>query len=668
MTNITHFFVLVMCLGAHFTFGQNQLNSLPGDTSLPSSAQELARLTQFDQGNHKYPLEAYFKRAEQSGFQISPEGNYLSYLKKAADGHRSLYVRHLRNGQEVKVLEEQNELILMYAWKNENKLIYMQDQGGNEQYHLFSVDRDGSNARELTPFEGVTMNLLAALPDQPNHLIISMNKENPMLEEAYRINIDNGTLEKVVENTDPEHPIVEFLFDRKGNRRGYWRYDNGSHLSLFYYKNNQQITPDSIMSYPYDECSFSIQEFDETTAYPHDVIVSTDQNRDNAVLVRYDLIQRKVLDTLFSHAVYGVEKVDFAGSKRHFELDYVRYEGEKKTIVPFSHFYKKLAARIESAFPGMNWNVESTDRREQQMILLLESDRQYGIYYRYDVQRDQFDKLAALRPELDEKDMAPMLPFSFKSRDGVRLYGYLTVPLAMPEGRKPALIVNPHGGPFGIRDHWEFNPEVQLFASRGYAVLQVNYRGSGGYGKAFEQSGKKQVGRKMLEDIEDGVAYLIQQKWIDSTRIAVYGASYGGLATLQSLMNTPERYVCGVDYVGVSNLFTQLEQLTGTQMVYAQWYKDHYYDPEIAEERAWMEAASPALNAEKLTRPLLVVQGANDPRVKIAQSDEIVRNLRRRGIEVPYLVKYDEGHGFAHEENQMELYHLMLGFFKKYLN
>jgi dipeptidyl aminopeptidase/acylaminoacyl peptidase len=270
-------------------------------------------------------------------------------------------------------------------------------------------------------------------------------------------------------------------------------------------------------------------------------------------------------------------------------------------------------------------------------------------------------------PQLKEKDMAEMRPISFKSRDGIELHGYITLPEAALKGQKVPVVVNPHGGPQGIRDSWGFNPEAQLFASRGYATLQVNFRISGGYGKEFLRSGFKQIGRKAMDDVEDGLQYIIDQGWADKDKVAIYGGSHGGYAVLRGLTKTPDLYTCGVDYVGVSNLFTFMETIPPYWEPYLPILKAIWYDPSIPEEKEIMNEVSPVFHIDKINKPLFVVQGANDPRVNIDESDQIVESLRSKGFDVPYMVKYDEGHGFAKEENSMDMYKAMMGFLAEQL-
>ena len=263
--------------------------------------------------------------------------------------------------------------------------------------------------------------------------------------------------------------------------------------------------------------------------------------------------------------------------------------------------------------------------------------------------------------------MASMKPITFKSRDGKTIYGYITLPQDYEAGQQLPLIVNPHGGPQGIRDSWGFNPEAQLFASRGYATLHVNFRISGGYGKEFLKAGFGEIGRKAMDDVEDGIDFVIDQGWVDKDKVAIYGGSHGGYAVLRGMTKTPEKYACGVDYVGVSNLNTFMQTIPPYWEKYREIMYKIWYNPDNAEEQAIMNEISPALHVDKIQKPLFVVQGANDPRVNIDEADQIVESLIARGVEVPYMVKYDEGHGFGKEENRLDLYKAMMGFFAEHL-
>jgi len=259
--------------------------------------------------------------------------------------------------------------------------------------------------------------------------------------------------------------------------------------------------------------------------------------------------------------------------------------------------------------------------------------------------------------------MAVQKPIVYTARDGLPINGYLTLPPGK-EAKNLPVIVNPHGGPW-YRDSWGFNPEVQFLASRGYAVLQMNFRGSTGYGRKFWEASFKEWGGKMQDDISDGVQWLVKEGIADPKRVCIYGASYGGYATLAALAYTPDLYACGVDYVGVSNLFTFLNTIPPYWKPYLEMMHEMVGHPE--KDKALLTRASPALNADKIRAPLLIAQGARDPRVNKDESDQMVAALKARGVEVPYIVKDNEGHGFHNEENQFAFYEQMEKFLDKHI-
>jgi len=549
-------------------------------------------------------------------------------------------------------------------WVTETRMLYVKDKGGDENYQLYAINVDGTDFRALTPFEDVKVMLLNDLKEQPEHVIIQMNKDNPELFEPYRIHIGTGELEKLYENTDPASPVMGFHFDKDGNLRALTRQEKGIEYVLYYRLSNETEFEEIVRTSWKD--SFSLMGFDYTSDTPHLAYVATNLESDTTELIRYDLKQRKKKQSLFSHPTYDAGGLS-TSRKRNFEIDYFHYTGEKDEVIPVSDTFKGLHNIFTKQFEGYEYGVAGHTDDEDRWMLMVGSDRMYGAYYMYDVKANRFEKVADLMPKLREEDMAPMKPISFSSRDGLTVHGYITLPNEASADNPVPLIVNPHGGPYGPRDEWGFNPEAQLLASRGYATLQVNYRGSGGYGKNFYLAGSKQIGRRMLDDLEDAVAYAIEHFPIDQERLAIYGGSYGGLATLGALVKTPELYTCGADYVGVSNLFTFYKSFPPYWKPFMGQLREQWFDFEDEEEQKIMTEVSPALNVDKINKPVYVVQGANDPRVNINESDQIVQSLRKRGYDVPYMVKYNEGHGFRHEENRIEFYKTMVGFFARHL-
>jgi len=657
-------FLTILITSSTHLLAEEEKEKRPGDTTLPSTEAQLRQLAGMEKGTYAYSVTDYFQRPKQSTFRFSPDGRYLSYREKDDNSKRHIYVKNIETGEIKRVIEEGEDLVGGYGWANNNRLVYVKDKGGDENDQLFAVDLDGKNQKALTPFDGVQVSLIEELKDQKDYMIISMNKDNPQIFEPYKININTGALVKLFENKDPSNPIAGYAFDKDGFLKAYMQQRNGIDYVWFYRTSAEAGFKEVIQTSWQD--NFFIYDFNYTTENPHDAYVITNLENDTDEVILYDFAENKTIKKIFSDPTYDVSNMS-TSRKRGYEIDYFRYEGEKIVISPVSKTYKKLHDKFTKQFGNNSYVVADTTDDEDKYLLFVDSDKIYGIYYVYNTKDDSFKEIFNLMPQLKPEDMAEMRPIKYTSRDGLTIHAYLTIPKAQKQGQKFPLIVNPHGGPYGPRDSWDFNPETQLFASRGYATLQINYRGSGGYGKKFYLAGSKQIGRKMLDDLEDGVAYVKSLGLIDANKIAIYGGSYGGLATLGSLVKTPDLYSCGVDYVGVSNLFTFYKSFPPywkpyLRQVYAQWY-----DETNPEEKEIMKAVSPALNVDKITKPVFVVQGANDPRVNIDESDQIVKNLRARGFYVPYMVKYNEGHGFQHENNRIELYETMMGFFSQCL-
>ncbi|MCL1969230.1 MAG: S9 family peptidase [Bacteroidetes bacterium] len=638
--------------------------TLPGNTVLPSSEEELKTLAAYDKGNFTYKVEDYFARPKASEFKLSPNGKYMSYREKDNNNKRHIYVKELATGKSQRIIEEGEELIRGYGWINDGRLIYVMDKGGNENYHIFAANIDGSNMLDLTPFEDVRASILNDLKDQKDYIIISMNKNNKQVFEPYKLNVVTGEMEQLFENTDIDNPIQDYDFDKDGELRAYTQMVNGLEICLYYKDlSTGKFRLVKKMNW-YDE--FGIIGFNYTSDNKDEIYVTTNLTSDKTRIVLYDFKNDRMIKEVFANPDYDVEGM-YRSKKRNYEIDYFVYEGEKVTIIPVSAFYKDFYKQMEKTFPNKQFYIIDNDDNENTFLVLVTSDKLYGTYYQYDTKTKKFTLLYDLMPQLKEEDMAEMRPITFKSRDGLTIHGYITLPKAALEGKKVPLVVNPHGGPQGARDSWGFNPETQLFASRGYATLQVNFRISGGYGKEFLRAGFKQVGRKVMDDVEDGIKYVIAQGWAEPDKIAIYGGSHGGYATLMGLVKTPDLYTCGVDYVGISNIFTFFNSFPEYWKPLIEMAKEIWYDVDDPVEAEIAREVSPIYQIDKIKKPLFVIQGANDPRVNINESDQIVSQLRDKGFTVPYMVKYNEGHGFYHEENRMELYKCMLGFFSKYL-
>lgn len=564
----------------------------------------------------------------------------------------NVYVRKVSAQTETRLTDARERDVTGYVWANNNRIVYVQDTGGDENYRLDAVNTDGSGFTELTPFEGVRAGIVNPLEDNDAEMLISLNRRDPKVFDVYRINIYTGAMLLVAENPGN---VSEWLTDNDGRLLVAVTTD-GVRSSLLYRETEKDpfrmvVTTD--FKETLDPLFFT---FDNQRLY-----VASNLGRDKTAIYLYDVQEGKLLNLVYEHP-----EVDVSGllrSKARKVITGVAFTTDKTRYEFFDPKRRQLQETLEARLPGRRVAVTGMSLDERRVIVRTFSDKSLGACYLYEPSSGRLEKLAELSPWLNEAGMADVQPIRFTSRDGLTIHGYLTLPKSAKPVNLP-ILVNPHGGPWA-RDVWGFDPETQFLVNRGVGVLQINFRGSTGYGRAFWEAGFKQWGGEMQNDISDGVHWLVRQGIADPKRIAIYGASYGGYATLAGLAFTPDLYACGIDYVGVSNIFTLLETLPpywelGRQMMY-----EMVGDP--VKDRELLEQVSPVFHADRIIAPLLVAQGANDPRVKKAESDQIVQALRQRGVDVEYLVKNNEGHGFHNEENRFDFYRRMESFLARHL-
>ncbi|MFZ1857719.1 MAG: S9 family peptidase [Chitinophagaceae bacterium] len=599
------------------------------------------------------PLEDFFKNADKSGWQISPDGESISYLSPHM-GHTNVFVRKITDSVGTPVTHDSVRNIYNYQWKG-NRILYLQDVGGDENYQLFSVSMDGKDQKALTPFPKVRtgiLNDLRYVPGKEKEILITMNKRDARFFDPYSINIETGETKVVYQN---DKNFDSWFTDHAGVIRIASKTDGVN--TTFYHRATETAPFDSLLTTNYKE-SFAIQffTFDNKNLY-----VATNIGRDKTAVVEYDLAARKEIKEIYTNPDYDVDGLGYSPKRKVLEAVYfTSWKSEE-------HFLDKEAEadynKMKEKFKGYEIGIYGNNNEEDKFIVWTGNDKMPSKFYFYDKKNGDTKFLAEGRPWIKEGDMASMKAVEYKSRDGLTIHGYLTLPKGV-EAKNLPVVINPHGGPWA-RDIWGFNNEVQFLANRGYAVLQMNFRGSTGYGKEFWLKGNKQWGKTMQDDISDGVAYLIKEGIADPKRVAIYGASYGGYATLAGITFTPDLYCCAVDYVGVSNMFTFMKTIPPYWEPYKAMFYEMVGDP--VKDSALLAAASPVFFVDKIKVPLFIAQGANDPRVNKAESDQVVEALKKRGIEVEYMVKDDEGHGFANEKNSIDFYTAMEKFFAKHL-
>lgn len=597
----------------------------------------------------------FFGNPKISGGQISPDGKWISFLKEY-EGIMNIWVKKFDEPFEnAKPLTDSKRPLYGYFWTYDSKFIlYIKDKDGDENMNVYAVnpfEADGKkipNSRNLTPKNEITAQIYHVSKNNPDLMFIGLNDRDKAWHDLYSLKISTGELKLIFENKER---ITSYTFDWNDNLRILSKTDEKG-TTIFYKINNDKSLKEIYSVDVSEGASFLAFNEDNTKVY----LESNKGDLNLSVLFLMDLNTLK-LEKIHSDPN---NRVDFGS---------LIIDENTKKIVAFTYvddkvqYYWKDDKRkaqyeyVQKQFPNKEISFTSSTKNYDKFLVAVSGDNIAPEVYYYEPATNQLIFQYTPRPELKkyEEYLAPMLPIRYKSSDGLEIPGYLTLPLNVETKNLP-LVVLVHGGPKGPRDYWGYNATVQFLANRGYAVLQPNFRASGGYGKKFMNAGDKQWGKLMQDDITWGVKYLIEKGMIDPKKVAIMGGSYGGYATLAGLAFTPDLYTCGVDIVGPSNLFTLLESIPAYWEAGRAFLYEMTGDPNTEEGKKLLKEASPLFHVDKISKPLLIVQGANDPRVKKAESDQIAIALRDKGKRVSYLLADDEGHGFYKPVNQMAMY------------
>ncbi|OZI25489.1 S9 family peptidase [Bordetella genomosp. 7] len=608
----------------------------------------------------QYPLKDFFRNPDRGYFRLADDGRMLGFMQPVAvDGHparMNIFVQPLQDGRPTgeprRLTGETARDVSDFFWKGNDTVLYQKDFGGDENFHVLAVDAQTGSVRDLTPYEGVRAGIEDDLPDDPRHVLISHNQRDPQVFDVYRVDVQTGAAVLVAQNPGN---VVGWQTDHAGRVRAALASD-GLDTTLLYRDDEAEPLRPLITTDYRTSVTPLFFTFDDRGFY-----ALSNRGRDKLALVIIDPARPD-----HEELVYATDEVDLDAamySRKRRVLTLAAYQTDKPRRHYFDDQTQSLYRQLESLLPGYDVALQGWNRDEDTYIVAAYNDRTPGSRYLFRAGTGALHRLAEINPAIPEADMSPVRPVRYTSRDGLEIHGYLTLPAGRPARGLPC-IVNPHGGPWA-RDGWGYNPEVQFLANRGFCVLQINFRGSTGYGRRFWEAGFGQWGLAMQDDITDGVHWLIGQGIADPARIGIYGGSYGGYAALAGVAFTPELYAAAVDYVGVSNLFTFMNTIPPYwKPLLAKMY-DMVGHPERDRER--LAATSPALHVDRIRAPLLIAQGAQDPRVNKAESDQVVQALRSRGVEVQYLVKDNEGHGFHNDENKFEFYAAMEAFFVEHL-
>jgi dipeptidyl aminopeptidase/acylaminoacyl peptidase len=596
------------------------------------------------------PLRDFFRNPLETDHRVSPDGAYISYLAPY-ESRLNVTVKRLDDGTTTRVTGETARNVHGYFWKGD-RILYAKDFGGDENFHLVSVDLHGQDLKDLTPGDKVQAQVVDALLDDDAHIIIAHNRRDPEVFDVFRTNVITG--EEILIARNPGN-ITGWKTDHDGRLRVAIATDGVNRTLLYRERESDEFR--GVLTTGFKETlEPELFTFDNKKLY-----ALSNRGRDKTAIVIFDPATASEEEMLFEHPDVDVSSVTY--SRKRKVLTAITYDTWKTQYRFLDAQTEEMFETLRSRLPGYEVAVKSRNRNEDKFIVVAYSDRMPGKTYLFDRAVGTLTFICDKAPWIPEGGLAEMRAVQYASRDGLTIHGYLTLPVGRAAKGLP-VVVNPHGGPWH-RDTWSYNPEVQFLANRGYAVFQMNFRGSTGYGRDFWQASFRQWGKAMQDDITDGVQWLIDQGIADPKRVAIYGGSYGGYATLAGVTFTPSLYAAAIDYVGVSNLFTFINTIPPYWKPYLDMLYEMVGHPEG--DKTQLEATSPALHADKIQTPLLIAQGANDPRVNKAESDQMVEALRKRGVEVEYLVKDNEGHGFSNEENRFDFYSALERFLARHL-
>jgi dipeptidyl aminopeptidase/acylaminoacyl peptidase len=602
------------------------------------------------------PREVLFGNPDRALGSVSPDGRRVAWIAPV-DGVLNVWVADAEGQNASPVTDDRDRGIRSYWWAYDDRhLLYIQDQGGDENWRLYRVDLTNNETTDLTPFDGVQAQPIALSPTKPGEMLLGLNRDNPEYHDAYHLDIATGALELVRANDGfgslygsgwvaDDDLVIRAAVRPAGDSGGYELcVPEGDEWRVVETWDYEDAMSSHVVSVTEDDAGLYL-------------VSSKDANAGR--LVRMDLATGSQ-DVVAEDPEYDVGDVILHPTTRRPQLvGFVRDRLEYQVLDPD---VAEDVAAVHAIRPG-EVHFQGTDTADRHWVVSFVVDDGPAETYLFDRDTKAATRLFANRPDLDRYQLATMEPFAFEARDGLTVHGYLTFPAGADRRDLPA-VLNVHGGPWA-RDEWGFIPEAQWLANRGYLCVQVNYRGSTGYGKAFTNAGDREWGAKMHDDLLDAVDWVVGQGYAERSLVAIYGGSYGGYAALVGAAFTPDVFCCAVDIVGPSNLQTLLQSVPPYWVAAREQFRRRLGDTDTEQELLW--ARSPLSKADQIRIPLLIAQGANDPRVKQAEAEQIVAALEAKGIPHIYMLFPDEGHGFAKPENRLKFYAAAEAFLAEHL-
>lgn len=586
------------------------------------------------------PISDFFKDAEQSIFRISPDGKYVSYLKPYK-GRQNIFIKSLADGKEQMATSFTDYSVRDYSWTYNNQIILSQDVISADEFKMYAIDVENLKIRNILSLEKGRIRLLNSQKVNPDVITISMNKRDPAIFDIYKLNIKTGELKTYVENPGN---ITEWFPDDDGKIRLAKASDGVDETILYRADDNVPFKP--IIKNNFKNKVQPIA-FTGTKNYFYAL---SNVDRDKTALVEIDAESGKEQKVIFACGKADIDRVDYSRDTHRFEL--VTWEGAKPEKYFLDKDIQNIYLSLNHQLAGSEIMIVGRDSAEDKFIIKSYTDRNPGTYYLYERADQKLTRLGDINTSINPNELCPMQTIAFKARDGLTINGYITLPKGKNATDLP-VVVMPHDGPWR-RDTWGYSDEVQFLANRGYAVFQVNYRGSTGYGKAFYSAGFKQAGGKIQDDITDGVNWLISKKIANPKKIAIFGDGFGGFSALYGVSFHPQLYNCAVIKYGLINFFTYIKDVPPYLKPRLQMMYEMIGNPETDAEQ--LRAISPVFHTDKIKAPLLIFQGAKDESANISELNQFVRELKKQNVPVTYFLKQNERKVFRSEHNRMEMY------------
>ena len=587
------------------------------------------------------PRDVLFGNPERTNPQLSPDGRRLAWIAPDTNNVLQVWVQTLGKDDTRVVTADKKRGIRMYSWAYNSRVLgYLQDADGDENFQVYGVDLDSGNVRNFTAIQGVRAEIVGADPDSPDEVLVSLNARDRTVMDVYRLNLNTGAL---VLDTQNPGDVLGWVTDPQFKVRGAYasQPDGGWEVRV---RDTVEAPWRSLKKVGPEDDLFPVG----FTADGRSIVLSTSAARNTSAVIEVDLA------TGAEKLVAASDRVDAGDVMMHP----TRHVVEAVSFEPARREWKVIDPAVKADFEALatladgDFWIQSRSLADDVWLVGFTSDRASTRFYRWDRKGRKGELLFSVKPKLDQYVLAPMKPVAIPARDGLQLPGYLTLPAGVPAKNLP-LVLFVHGGPWA-RDNWGMNSTAQWYANRGYAVLQVNFRGSTGYGKQFLNAGNRQWGLTMHNDLIDSVEWAVKEGIADRARVAITGGSYGGYAALAGLAFTPEVFACGVDIVGPSNLKTLLNSIPPYWEPVRAMFNVRVGNVNDPKDEELLRKASPLFSADRIRRPLLIAQGANDPRVKQAESEQIVSAIEKNGGRATYVLYPDEGHGFARPENRID--------------